>query len=710
MKKKLLLNFGLFLIALNLSANYYSFSPYTIKQPDGETIGCFVSGDEYFNWLHDKEGYTIIQASDGYFYYGEVSGDAVIPTIYKVNSVNPADAGIKKWAKISVKEIEKIRAFHAETSGISSKAPHTGTLNNIVVYIRFSDDTEFTDTRQTFDDKFNLTSGISLKSYYTDVSYSQFTVSSSHYPACAMNTNLSYQDSHLRSYFQPYNATTNTNGYNGDAERTSREHILLKDAIDWINANSAVPGALNIDGDNDGYVDNVCFNVRGGNGAWASLLWAHSWSLYSYNVYINGKRVYDYTFQPETQIDVQTLCHEMFHAIGAPDLYHYSYDGLQPAQEWDLMESGFGHMGAYMKWKYANQTWISTIPEITTSGTYTLNPLASSTNNCYKIASPNSASQFFVVEYRNATGTFEGSLPGSGLLVYRIDPAYSGNASGPPDEVYIYRPNGTTSANGSPLSAFYSSGSGRTSINDGTNPSSFLQNGTSGGLNLFNVTAAGSTISFTVSISTVANPVSLTASPVSTTQINLLWQKNVSNDNVILAFNTTPTFGLPANGTAYVAGNTIPGGGTVLYAGSATSYSHTSLQAGTTYYYKLWSAASGNNYSNGITQNASTLCNVISSLPWTEGFANAGVIPSCWSQLDNQGNGQIWQFGTITTGSPNPALTGNYAYLNSDAYGSGNSQNADLISPTLNLTGYSAVNLAFSHYFLAYAGSSGKLS
>jgi PKD repeat protein len=96
------------------------------------------------------------------------------------------------------------------------------------------------------------------------------------------------------------------------------------------------------------------------------------------------------------------------------------------------------------------------------------------------------------------------------------------------------------------------------------------------------------------------------------------------------------------------------------------------------------------------------------SLPYSENFAGT-TIPTCWSQVDNQGNAQVWQFGTITGYSPLPALTGNYAYLNSAAYGSGNSQNADLITPTFDLSSYSAVNLLFNHYFRAKTGSSGKL-
>ena len=374
MKKRALLISALLLILITVRAAYFEFLPYTITQPDGKIISCFVSGDEFFNWIHDQEGYTIIQAPDGYYYYAEQDGDLIKPSAYLVNSVNPASVGLSKWTKISKKEYQRrydvMFSYKKGAKGGPENAPQTGTLNNIAVYIRFSDDTEFSTTRQSYDDKLNPTTGVTLKSYYQEVSYNNLTISTTHYPACAMTTNLSYKDSHTRSYFQPYNATTNLTGYSTDAERTTREHTLLVAAINWINANSPVSSSLNIDGDGDSYVDNVCFIIRGSNGAWNDLLWAHRWSLYSQTVNINGKRVYDYTFQPESQVSVTTLCHEMFHSLGAPDLYHYTNQGdIAPCGRWDIMDGGSGHMLAYMKWKYAGKNWITTIPDISATGT-----------------------------------------------------------------------------------------------------------------------------------------------------------------------------------------------------------------------------------------------------------------------------------------------------------------------------------------------------
>ncbi len=75
----------------------------------------------------------------------------------------------------------------------------------------------------------------------------------------------------------------------------------------------------------------------------------------------------------------------------------------------------------------------------------------------------------------------------------------NGNANGPPDEVYAYRPNGTLTANGSPLQAHYCLEVGRTAINNNTNPSPFLYDGLQGGLNISNVGSyQDSIISFTL--------------------------------------------------------------------------------------------------------------------------------------------------------------------------------------------------------------------
>jgi M6 family metalloprotease-like protein len=620
--KKIIVSLLFSIISIYAFGAYLKNIPTTLTQPDGTVINCFATGDEFYNWVHDKEGYTIIQAPNGYYYYAEQDGDLIKASPYLVNSVDPSSVGLIKWIKISQKEFSrKLAARSKSESAYTSKpsyAPHSGAMNNLVVYIRFADDDEFTFSRQFYNNALN-TSDVSLKSYFSEVSYNKLTINSTQYPACSLNSNLSYQDSHIRGYFQPYNATTNRIGYIDDAARAIREQTLLADAINWINTNSPVPSNLNIDGDGDNEVDNVCFIVKGGSGDWNVLLWAHHWSLYSQNVSINGKRVYGYTFQPEDQVGVTTLCHEMFHTLGSPDLYHYKADmqGLSPVGGWDLMESGSGHMSAYMKWKYTNNTWISSIPEITNTGTYTLNPLTSATNNCYKIASPNSSNEYFVVEYRYKTGTFESNIPGSGLIVYRIDASVSGNSNGPPDEVYIYRPGGSLTVDGDVNTANFSSTVGRTAINDATDPSSFLQNGSAGGLYISNVTAAGTTISFKVTLPCTpptSQASAFTSSGLANNSMTVGWTRGNGNAVLVVARAESAVNAGPVSELTYTA-NTVMGNGTqlgtgnyVVYKGTGTSVNLTALSSGTTYYYAIYEYNSASNcyLAPALTGNAKT--------------------------------------------------------------------------------------------------------
>jgi hypothetical protein len=101
-----------------------------------------------------------------------------------------------------------------------------------------------------------------------------------------------------------------------------------------------------------------------------------------------------------------------------------------------------------------------------------------------------------------------------------------------------------------------------------------------------------------------------------------------------------------------------------------------------------------------VTRNRATIL--------SENFNASTNLPAGWQIVDNQGNGQVWQIGTHTSGLG--GTPGNYAYLNSDAYGSGNTQNSDFITPTLNLSNYTGVTLEFTHYFRSWSGSSGTLS
>jgi len=505
-------------LAVPASAVLVENAPITLTQPDGQVLTVFLTGDEFHHRVYDKAGYTIVKdPASGFYVYAAKEQGRLVPGALVAGLDDPAKAKLEPGLDDDPNILRQAREALPYMAGQGAKTPSIGAINNLVVFISFADQTEFTDSLskngydRTFNDSLGATN--SLRNYFYEASYQKLTVRSTLYPISSDTFVVSYKDGYNRSYYCPYDSITAPDGYTGDPinspEITAREHTLLKNAVAAIAA--AVPAGLNIDVDADGYVDNLCFVIRGSTTAWATLLWSHRWALYSQSAYINGKRVWDYNFQMQSQFNVAVLCHEMGHSVGYPDLYHYYYGtSLSPTGIWDIMCSTPNpppHSSSYMKYYYTN--WIDSLPEITTAGTYWLKPLASDPGNCcYKIASPNSVSEYYVVEYRRRMGIYENSLYGSGLLVYRINGIFAGdgnadyNGSSIFDEVYLYRPGGTVSANGTLSAAYFSEGSARNAINDATNPTGFLHDGALGGLDIYDIGAAGDSICFTVGFPT----------------------------------------------------------------------------------------------------------------------------------------------------------------------------------------------------------------
>jgi hypothetical protein len=128
-------------------------------------------------------------------------------------------------------------------------------------------------------------------------------------------------------------------------------------------------------------------------------------------------------------------------------------------------------------------------------------------------------------------------------------------------------------------------------------------------------------------------PRSFFATAVNPYQIDIFWEKNGQNDPVMIAYNTSATFGTPITGTSYTPGMVLAGGGTILYNGTDTSFSHTGLNPNTTHYYQAWSVMTGNSYSTPAAANVTTPCGVYNTFPIIENFTTASVqLPNCWSQ------------------------------------------------------------------------------
>jgi len=495
------------ILPLSINSAWVNNHPSKLEQPDGTIIDVLLSGDEYHNWAHDINYYTIIQdPKTGFWCWGKAVDGDVESTGYPVHLYSIDGLGINPGDNISELKYSEKRANWESIAGNRNitRSPTIGVIQNLTIFIKFADQSEFQIPLSFFDDMLNpMDEGVnSLFRYYFDASYEQLHVYSTFYPTPNGNAIVSYQDAFPRNYYMPYNSSTNPNGYTNQ-NQYSRRVTLLRNALNY--AADFIPTTLIIDSDGDGIIDNINFLVRGNSGAWANLLWPHMSNLYNANIVIHGKRAGTYNFNMEDRSSssgVGVFAHEFGHSLGVPDYYRYNTAGT-PIGSWDLMASDRNPPQSHSAWsKYHYLRWSLNLRTINQNGSYYLYPnTLDMFEHAYRINSPNSTTEFFVIEYRKRdTGLTDGNIPGEGLVVYRVNSNVNGNSQGPPDELYIYRPNGTLTTDGVISNAAFSENYNRTAINDLTNPSPFLSNGNPGGLNIYNIGTLGEYITFDVNI------------------------------------------------------------------------------------------------------------------------------------------------------------------------------------------------------------------
>lgn len=392
-----------------------------------------------------------------------------------------------------------------------------GELSNLVCFVRFADEdaSVFSKTSEHYQNMFNDQSvnANSVYNYFKQASYQQLSWNSIFYPTSNSSTIVSYQAKNTRAYYSHY-SSINTEGYVEDplgANKLAREQNLVKEVADYLN--TILPADAKVDANNDGFIDNLCLIMsKNSEISGRYLLWPHRSALYTKQGVIANKKVGEFLFlfdgqngfdmNEDRQINTGVLCHEMSHTLGTYDLYHSAKDNLNPIGVWDLMSDNLlipQQMSAYTKFKYCK--WIPEITEISQPGRYTLNPIggASSSQIAYKIK-PIGSNEYFIVEYRKKEGTFDSGLPSSGLLVYRVNPQFVGNEGydgvNKLDELYVFRPGGTTTTDGNIAEATFSAESGRTSFG-GTNAyKPFYSNGKEAKFAIANVSTCGETIQF----------------------------------------------------------------------------------------------------------------------------------------------------------------------------------------------------------------------
>lgn len=147
------------------------------------------------------------------------------------------------------------------------------------------------------------------------------------------------------------------------------------------------------------------------------------------------------------------IIHEFLHTLGLPDLYRKDGSGA-PVGIFSIMASALSAPQYPLEALREQLGWIDPIPEITTSGTYTIRlpnaPVDEANKNiptAYKLRGVRSGydSETFVLEHRYEKypgSPFDQYLTKSGLLMYRVDTSVPDHTNyGGENYIYVFREN-----------------------------------------------------------------------------------------------------------------------------------------------------------------------------------------------------------------------------------------------------------------------------
>lgn len=482
--------------------------PAQVRQPDGSLITVVLRGDEHVHWYEDQRGYLIKRSAAGgpWVYARQVDGRVVV-TEHVVGQADPAELGLARpdLSQFAAQAADQRAAATAAAvpGGAGQQLTTSITKQNLVVLVDFSDLTISYDPND-YDALFNQIgysddgAAGSVKDYYLEISYDGVTIESTIVGPVTLD--------HAYAYY----------GGNDASGDDLRPEQMVSEALAKLE--DANFDFAPFDGDGDGWIDGLDIIHAGGgeeySGNDANYIWSHM-SVFGFVNY-DGVSMALYHTEPArrgwdsnpstwgvTRIGV--ICHETGHFFGLPDLYDYGGDS-RGCGDFCLMAGGswngnYGtrpaHVGAWCKVALG----LVTPTVITSPGTYVINQVETNTQ-IYKLQGSWPANEYFLIENRQGVG-FDAGLPGSsrGLLVWHIDDSQPNNNNQNHYKVDVEEASGTQhlqlNLNDGQDSDYYRLGNVTTFAHD-TTPDNKSYAGELLGMNVINVSATGSSMSFDV--------------------------------------------------------------------------------------------------------------------------------------------------------------------------------------------------------------------
>ena len=363
-------------------------------------------------------------------------------------------------ATISANELTTASVFSdnqiASTANYTPYWKGTGNYSNLIVFVDFSDT-----AHEHPEDAYG---GVCYKEGKGVEDTFKYFNGSDIYPRGMRQYlyNISYGQLRVENLFPQYDAAANRiTPYrlnNTAAYYAAHEEAMVAAVIEQLNSSGQVQSSMNLDlNGGDNILDNLTIVVPCEEGNRNNLFVGHK-ANYAGSETVKGKRVSNYNVIHEMGVyfglnNSGLIIHEFLHTIGYPDLYRRSIVSGAPVGTWDIMSSESYRVQyplAYLRSAYTGWFKMETVEN---SGSFSLYAASKATEETKDqqaliLKTDYSDTEFFVVEYRKKgaayTEEYEQILPGSGLIVYRVNTAVEkGNIAGPPDMIYIFRPGDT---------------------------------------------------------------------------------------------------------------------------------------------------------------------------------------------------------------------------------------------------------------------------
>lgn len=421
---------------------------FTFSNPDGTEVTLRGWGNQFEAVFETLDGYTVVQADDGYYEYAALSegGEALIPNGTRVPSsmsapeAEAAAMALPKHIRLT-REATRAQAEDAQTAmgdvprwmerrredlgrriaqppeGVAPEgAPEgpggappssitTGDYLGLVLLVDFSDFPQ-TIGRQEVDDFCNkpgyagFGNNGSAFDYFRDVS----------------DGKLRYKN-HVAAYVRAAHPRT----YYTDPSIAygTRAQELIREALDGLVASGFDFSGLTAD--SGGFIQALSVFYAGArSNAWSKGLWPHSWGLASAYPVAGGRRFRDYQITDlGNELTLRTFCHENGHMVcDFPDLYDYDAVNIgNGIGHYSLMCFGGAdknptQVEAYLKHAAG---WASRVTTVASGTTATL---AAGTND-FLIHARN-ASEYFILENRQQSGR-DATLPDAGVAIWHVD-------------------------------------------------------------------------------------------------------------------------------------------------------------------------------------------------------------------------------------------------------------------------------------------------